>query len=45
VGKETQRLGVFENAVLRKTFGSERDEAAGNREDCIMRSSMMCTSQ
>jgi len=25
--------------------GSERDEAAGNGEDCIMRSSLICTAE
>lgn len=32
-------MGLTCCAVLRKTFGPERDEAAGNGEDCIM----MCT--
>jgi hypothetical protein len=36
---------MLESGVLRETFGTERDEAAGNGEDCIMRSSMMCTAE
>jgi hypothetical protein len=39
------RMALTYCAVLRKTFGPERDEAAGNGEDCIMRSSMMCTAE
>jgi hypothetical protein len=35
------RLRVFENRVLRKIFGSKRDEVTGECEDCIMRSFMI----
>jgi hypothetical protein len=34
---------VFENRVLRRIFGPKRDEIAGDREDCIMRSFITCT--
>ena len=37
------RMGLTRCTVVRKTFGPERDEAAGNGEDCIMRSIMICT--
>jgi hypothetical protein len=39
--REEHRLRVFENRVLRRIFGPERDEEAG--ENCIMRSCMVCT--
>jgi hypothetical protein len=35
------RLRMFENRVLRKIFGLQRDEGSG--EDYIMRSFMICT--
>jgi hypothetical protein len=28
---------VFENRVLRKIFGLQRDEVTGNGENCLMR--------
>jgi len=37
------RLRVFENRVLRKIFGPERDEVAGEWKNYIMGSLMMCT--
>jgi hypothetical protein len=37
--------GAEGSGVLRKTFGLERDEVAENGEDCIMRSSMLCTAE
>jgi hypothetical protein len=39
--KEEQRLGVFENRVLRRIFGPKRDEENG--ENCIMKSFTICT--
>jgi hypothetical protein len=36
--KEECRLGVFENRVLRRICGPERDEVTGNGENYIMRS-------
>jgi hypothetical protein len=35
---EVHRLKVFENRVLRRIFGSKREEVAGGWKDCIMRS-------
>jgi hypothetical protein len=40
---EERKLRVFENMVLRRTFGPRRDEVMGNRGDCITRSMMICT--
>jgi hypothetical protein len=34
-------LRVFEDRVLRRIFGPEREEVA--RENCIMRNFIMCT--
>jgi hypothetical protein len=36
--KEERRLRVFENRVLRRIFGSKREEVMGNGENYIMRS-------
>ena len=36
--REEHRLRVFENRVLRRVFGPERDEVTGNGENYIMRS-------
>ena len=36
--REERRLRVFENRVLRKIFGSKRDEVQGSGENYIMRS-------
>jgi hypothetical protein len=36
-------MRVFENRVLRKIFGPNRDELKGNGENYIMRSLMICT--
>jgi hypothetical protein len=41
--RERCRLRVFENRVLRRIFGSKRDEVTGNGEDYITRSFMLCT--
>jgi len=43
--REERRLRVFENRVLRRIFGSKRDEVTeqGNGENYIMRSLMICT--
>jgi hypothetical protein len=43
--REKNMLRVFENKVLRKIFGSKRDETAGNGEDYITRSLMTYTHQ
>jgi hypothetical protein len=36
--REESRLKVFENKVLRRIFGTRRDEVTGNGENYIMRS-------
>ena len=36
-------MRVFENMVLRRTFGSKRDEVTGEGENDIMKSLMICT--
>jgi hypothetical protein len=36
--KEERRLRVFENRVLRRLFGHNRNEVTGNGENYIMRS-------
>jgi len=41
--REKGRLKVFENWVLRRVFGPKEDEVAGNGENYIMRSLMVCT--
>jgi hypothetical protein len=41
--REERRLMVFENRVLRRVFGSKRDEVTGNGENYIMRSLVICT--
>jgi len=41
--REEHRLRVFENRVLRRISGSERDEVTGSGENYIMRSLMICT--
>jgi hypothetical protein len=41
--REEHRLRVFENRVFRRVFGSKRDEVTGAEENCIMRSSIICT--
>jgi hypothetical protein len=41
--REESRLTVFENRVLRSVFGPKRDEVMGNRENYIMRRSVICT--
>ena len=35
--REERRLRVFENRVLRRVFGSERDEVTGNGENYKLR--------
>ena len=40
---EERRLRVFGNRVLRRVFGSKRDEVTGNEENYIMRSLVICT--
>jgi hypothetical protein len=39
--REEHSLRVFENRVLRKIFGTKRDEVTG--ENCITRSFVICT--
>jgi hypothetical protein len=41
--REEHRLKVFENRVLRRIFGLERDEVKENGENCITRSFVICT--
>jgi hypothetical protein len=36
--KEERRLRMFEYRMLRRIFGSKRDEVTGNGENYIMRS-------
>ena len=41
--REEHRLRVFENKVLRKIYGADRDEITGEwRKLCIMQSYMYC---
>jgi hypothetical protein len=41
--REERRLRVFENRVLRRIFGPQRDEVTGSGENYIMRSLIICT--
>jgi hypothetical protein len=41
--REERRLRVFESRVLRRVFGSKRDEVTGSGENYIMRRLMICT--
>jgi hypothetical protein len=41
--REEHRLRVFENRVPRRIFGPKRDEVTGEKENCIMRSFVICT--
>jgi hypothetical protein len=41
--REDRRLRVFENRVLRRLFGSKREDVKGSEENYIMRSLMICT--
>jgi hypothetical protein len=41
--KEKHRLRVFENRVLRRIFGSKRDDVSGGWRKLQMRSCMVCT--
>jgi hypothetical protein len=41
--REERRLRVLENRVLRRIFGSKKDELTGGGEDYITGSSMLCT--
>ena len=36
-------VGVFENRVLRKIFGTKRKEVIQSKRNCIMRRFMVCT--
>jgi len=36
--REERKLSVFKNMVLRRIFGSRRDEVTGNGGECITRS-------
>ena len=40
--REERRLRVFENRVLRRVFWPKTDEVAGNGENYIMRSLVIC---
>jgi hypothetical protein len=41
--REEHRLRVLENRVLRRIFGSKRDEVTGKGRSCTMRSFIFCT--
>jgi hypothetical protein len=41
--REERRLRVFENRVLRRIFGTRRDELTGKWRNYIMRSLMIFT--
>jgi hypothetical protein len=41
--REEQRLGVFENAVLRRIFGPKRDEVTGEWRRLHNGNLMICT--
>jgi hypothetical protein len=41
--REKRRLWIFEKRVLRRIFGSKRDEVPGSGENYIMRNLMICT--
>jgi len=41
--REERRLRVFEKRVLRRIFGSKRDEITGSGENYIMKSLIICT--
>jgi hypothetical protein len=41
--REEHRLRVFENRVLRRIFGPNRDEVTGEWRNYIMRSFITCT--
>ena len=41
--REKRRLRVFENRVLRRVFGPNRDEVTGNGENYIMKNSVIST--
>jgi hypothetical protein len=41
--REECRLRVFETRLLRRIFGTKREEAAGAGGGCIMRSFITCT--
>jgi hypothetical protein len=40
---EEHRLRVFDNNVLRRIFGPQREEVSGNGDNYIVRSFIMCT--
>jgi hypothetical protein len=40
--REEYRLKELENRVLRRIFGTKRDDVAKSREDCVMRSFISC---
>jgi hypothetical protein len=40
---EEHRLRVFENRVLRRIFGTKRNEVTEFGENCIMRNFVTCT--
>ena len=41
--KEGRSVWVFENRVLRRIFGPERNKVTGSGENSIMKSLMICT--
>jgi hypothetical protein len=41
--REEHRLRIFENRMLRRIFGLQRDEVMKGEENCITRSCTICT--
>jgi len=41
--REELRIRVFHKRVLKRIFGSKRDEVTGSEENYIMKSVMNCT--
>jgi hypothetical protein len=41
--RKKRRVEVFKNRVLRRIFGSERDEVTRKWKNYVMRSLMICT--
>jgi hypothetical protein len=42
--RQERRLRGFENRVFRRIFGPKRDEVAGDGENYVTRSLIICTS-
>jgi hypothetical protein len=41
--REEHGMRIFENKVLRRIFGTKREEVIGDWENCILRSFIICT--